>query len=84
MDHQAVLEFDYRSSSQAAIVERSVRLEAGDIEGDRTRATVDREGATLRVTVDAADLIALRAGCNTWLTLVDVAEECAGAQPAVS
>jgi KEOPS complex subunit Pcc1 len=80
MDHQAVLEFDYRSSSQAITVQRSVSLEAGDIEGDRTRASVDRDGATLTVTIDAADLVALRAGCNTWLSLVDVAEQCAGAE----
>jgi len=80
MDHQAVLAFDYPSSSLAATVKRSVSLEAGDIEGDRTRASVEREGATLRVTVDAADLIALRAGCNTWLSLVDVAEQCAGVE----
>lgn len=80
MDHQAVLAFDYRSSSQATTVQRSVSLEAGDIEGDRTRATVERDGATLTVTIDAADLVALRAGCNTWLSLVDVAERCAGAE----
>ena len=80
MDHQAALDFDYSTPSDARLVERSVSLEAGDIEGDRTQATVAREGRTLTVTVDAADLVALRAGLNTWLSLVDVAERCAGVE----
>ncbi|PSP73697.1 hypothetical protein BRC70_02960 [Halobacteriales archaeon QH_6_68_27] len=37
---------------------------------------VDRAEATVTVTVTAADLVALRAGVNTWLGLVAVAEEC--------
>lgn len=82
MDHQAVLDFDYVSPATARTVERTVALEAGDIESDRTHASVSRDGATLSVTVDAADLVALRAGCNTWLSLVSVAERCAGAEPA--
>lgn len=80
--HRAVLEFDYDDSDGAALVADSVRVESGDIEGDRTTATVDREGATVVVTVEAADLVALRAGVNTWSSLVSVAESCAGAVPA--
>lgn len=80
MDHQAVLDFDYHSPGAAGLVERSVSIEAGDIEGERTQATVTREGDTLTVTIDAADLVALRAGLNTWLSLVDVAERCAGVE----
>lgn len=79
MDHEALLEFEYSSSESARTVARSVAVEAGDIEGDRSRATVDRAGATVTVTVAAADLVALRAGLNTWLSLVAVAESCAGA-----
>ena len=79
MDHEAVLTFEYPDAQRARSVERSVRVEAGDIEGDRTEATVDRDGATLTVTVAAADLTALRAGLNTWSSLVGVAERCAGA-----
>lgn len=82
MAHQAVLDFEYPDRSHARIVERSVSIEAGDIEGDRTTASVDREDTVLTVTIDAEDLVALRAGVNTWCSLVEVAEECAGASSA--
>jgi KEOPS complex subunit Pcc1 len=72
--HDAVLEFAFQDERRARIVERSVRREVGEIGGDRTAATLDRDGATVAVTVTASDLVALRAGCNTWTTLVSVAE----------
>jgi len=76
VDHQAVFEFDYADPESARRVQRSVAVEVGDIEGDRSTATLERDGATLTVTVGARDLVALRAGCNTWLSLVSVAETC--------
>ncbi len=79
MDHATELVFEYGSPAVARAVERSVAVEAGDIEGDRSEAAVRREDATVTVTVDAADLTALRAGNNTWLTLVEVAERVADA-----
>ncbi|WP_254543260.1 KEOPS complex subunit Pcc1 [Halomarina pelagica] len=72
--HDALLEFEYESPDHAALVERCVRQEVGEIEGDRTRAEVGRDGATVAVRIDADDLVALRAGLNTWCTLVEVAE----------
>ena len=78
MTHEAVLEFDYADPASARTVADSVAVEAGDIEGDRSRASVEHAGATVTVTVTAADLVALRAGCNTWGSLVAVAESCAG------
>ena len=75
--HAASYEFSYDSLDTARIVESSLRVEAGDITGDRTSAVVERTGTTLTVTVDATDLTALRAGTNTWLTLVEVAESAA-------
>jgi KEOPS complex subunit Pcc1 len=77
--HSTVLVFTYDSVGVARTVERSVAVEAGDIEGDRSRASVARDGDTVTVRVDAADLTALRAGQNTWLTLVEVAETTAEA-----
>jgi len=77
--HGTDLVFDYGSPAVARVVERSVAVEAGDIEGDRSEASVERDGATVTVTVEAADLTALRAGNNTWLTLVEVAERAAAA-----
>jgi KEOPS complex subunit Pcc1 len=78
-DHETVLEFDYPDAQRAARVARSVRVEAGDVDGDRTAVTVERDDATVVVTVTAADLVALRAGLNTWSALVGVAERCGGA-----
>ncbi|MFB6179451.1 MAG: KEOPS complex subunit Pcc1 [Halorientalis sp.] len=74
--HDAVFEFEYDDPQQARIVARSVRQEVGQIDGDRTRATIARDGSVVTVTVLADDLVALRAGVNTWLTLVSVAERC--------
>lgn len=72
--HRSTLSFSYESVDRARIVERSVGVEAGDIEGDRTAARVERAGATVTVTIDADDLVALRAGHNTWLSLIEVSE----------
>ncbi|MFB6134508.1 MAG: KEOPS complex subunit Pcc1 [Halanaeroarchaeum sp.] len=72
--HHSTLSFSYDSVERARIVERSVAVEAGDIEGERTSATVERDDATLRVSIEAADLVALRAGQNTWLSLIEVSE----------
>ena len=72
--HETTLELDYGSERPARLVERSVRPEIGEIDGDRSDAELAREGSTVRITVRAADLVALRAGTNTWLTLVGVAE----------
>ncbi|QIO22127.1 KEOPS complex subunit Pcc1 [Haloarcula sp. JP-L23] len=72
--HRTILTLDYPDEERARRVERSLRPELGAIDGDRTTATLTRDGATLECTVTATDLVALRAGCNTWLTLTSVAE----------
>lgn len=77
--HEATLVFSYPDAATARTVERSVRREVDEIDGDRSRATVDRDVDTVTVTVAARDLTALRAGQNTWLTLVEVAERTAAA-----
>jgi KEOPS complex subunit Pcc1 len=74
--HETSFSLEYDTESDAATVERSFRPEIGDIEGDRTGATLAREGSVVRVDIEAADLVALRAGQNTWLSLVSVAERC--------
>ena len=72
--HDATLSFAFDDERRARIVAESVRQEVDEIDGDRTRSSVDRTAATVTVTVTARDLVALRAGCNTWSTLVSVAE----------
>ncbi|WP_135667165.1 KEOPS complex subunit Pcc1 [Halorhabdus rudnickae] len=82
MDHEAVLTFEYSDPDSARLVERSVAREIGEIGGDRTRTRIGRVDNTLTLTVEAADLIALRAGLNTWTGLVAVAEESGAVHPA--
>ncbi len=73
----ASLSFEYDDERTARIVERSVGVEVGEIDDDRSRAAVERTGATVIVDVAAADLVALRAGTNSWTRLVAVAEHLA-------
>lgn len=72
--HESTLVFEYDSPHRAATVERSVEREVGEIDGGRSSARVTRDGAVVTVRIDARDLVALRAGQNTWTTLVGVAE----------
>ncbi|WP_255197321.1 KEOPS complex subunit Pcc1 [Halorarius litoreus] len=76
--HTADLVFTYDSVDIASLVERSVRQELGEIDGDRTTASLSLDATELTVHVDADDLVALRAGINTWSTLVEVAERVTG------
>jgi len=72
--HAADLSVEYRSVDDAAVVADAVRQEVGEIDGDRSTATVTRDGHEVRVEFAADDLVALRAGLNTWGTLAEVAE----------
>lgn len=72
--HEATYTFAYDSVASATIIERSVRPEVGDIDDDRSRVQLSRSNSRIEITVEAADLVALRAASNTWLSLVDVAE----------
>ena len=72
--HAAELVFTYDTTEAAGLVADAVGQEVGEIEGDRTRVTVRHDGASFVVDVSADDLVALRAGLNTWSTLVEVAE----------
>lgn len=76
--HDAVLTFEYTNAQRARRVERAIAPEAGDIAGDRTTVSLARDDATLELIVEADDLTALRAGLNTWFSLVTVAERAGG------
>jgi KEOPS complex subunit Pcc1 len=75
--HEAELVFDQDDPERARLLAGSVGQEVDEIEGDRTRATVAARGRSVVVAVAADDLVALRAGINTWSTLVEVAERAA-------
>jgi KEOPS complex subunit Pcc1 len=72
--HTVSLSFDYDDERRARLVHAAIAVEVGEIDDDRATATVARDRATLDVDVFARDLVALRAGVNTWVRLVETAE----------
>ncbi|ELZ07268.1 KEOPS complex subunit Pcc1 [Natrialba aegyptia] len=75
--HDTLLEFDYESSERATVVAESVAREIGEIDDERSRTTIERDGSVVTIRIDAEDVIALRAAVNTWFSLIDVAERTA-------
>ncbi|WP_096393707.1 KEOPS complex subunit Pcc1 [Halorubrum trapanicum] len=73
--HETVLSFSYPTERRARVVADALGPEVGEIDDARSSATVDREGESVRVRVLADDLVALRAGVNSWSRLVAVAED---------
>ena len=72
--HETVLSFSYPTERRARVVADALGPEVGEIDDARSSASVDREGDAVRVRVLADDLVALRAGVNSWSRLVAVAE----------
>ncbi|MFC4407174.1 KEOPS complex subunit Pcc1 [Haloarchaeobius iranensis] len=76
--NETVLEFEYDDDATATLVAESVRPEVGEIASDRSTTSLRCDGGTVVVTVAADDRVALRAGVNTWIRLVAVAERTRG------
>ena len=72
--HAVDLAFEYDCADDAALVAGAVRQEVGEIDGGRSTASLERADRRVLVEIRAEDLVALRAGLNTWQTLVEVAE----------
>ena len=72
--HAGTLTFSYESSERASVVAASVEREVGEIDDERSRTTLELADRRLTITVEARDLVALRAALNTWNGLVSVAE----------
>jgi KEOPS complex subunit Pcc1 len=72
--HTAELRFQYERPNTARIVADAIEQEIGEIGGDRALTTLSRGESQLSIEISAEDLVALRAGLNTWETLVEVAE----------
>ncbi|WP_255170144.1 KEOPS complex subunit Pcc1 [Natrononativus amylolyticus] len=75
--HDATLEFEYETPARARVVADSVSREVDEIDDERSRTTIARDGALVTIEIVARDVTALRASLNTWFTLVDVAERAA-------
>ena len=76
--NETVLEFEYDDDATATLVAESVRPEVGEIASDRSTTSLRLDESTVVVTVTADDRVALRAGVNTWIRLVGVAERTRG------
>lgn len=72
--HETSLSLSYPGSETASRIEAALQPEAGDIAGDRTAVAIERSGEELTLVIQAKDPVALRAGLNTWLGFVEVAE----------
>ncbi|MFP8891335.1 KEOPS complex subunit Pcc1 [Natrialbaceae archaeon A-CW2] len=75
--HDATLEYTYETATRARAVENAVAQEIGEIDDERSQTTLERSERTVTIMVVAKDLTALRAALNTWMTLVEVAEQAA-------
>jgi len=78
--HTAVLSFEYPTPEAATIIERSVSVEVDGLDADRSTIDVTRTETRVEVDVAADDLVALRAGLNSWLRYLSVAEQVAGCE----
>jgi KEOPS complex subunit Pcc1 len=76
--HTAALCFEYPTGEAARLIERAIRVEVDELDDDRSTVSVSRTDQTVGVDVGADDLVALRAGINSWLRYVSVAERVAG------
>lgn len=72
--HRVVFTLEYEDERTARIVSSSLAQEIGEIDNNRSTTTLSRNSTDVSITVDAMDLVALRAAMNTWLSLAGVAE----------
>lgn len=72
--HRLQLTRQYETADQTAAVYTALEPEVGAIPGDRSTARLNRTATQLVVTIDAADLSALRAANGTWTALLQAAE----------
>ena len=76
--HTAALCFAYPTAEDARLIEQSIRVEVDQLDDSRSAVAVDRTDTRVAVDIAADDLVALRAGLNSWLRYVSVAETVAG------
>lgn len=52
----------------------SLTPEAATLADDRSKTTLSLDGSELVISIEARDLVGLRAAMNTWMNLIRVAE----------
>ncbi|ERH06893.1 MAG: uncharacterized protein conserved in archaea [Halonotius sp. J07HN4] len=75
--YSTLLRFEYPTATAARRIERSIAVEVGELDPDRSTVTVDREEAVVTLAIEATDRVALRAGINSWCRYVATAESVA-------
>lgn len=73
-NHSTTLSFEYDTPETVAHIAHSIRQEVDEIPGDRTTGQVHYTESVVVVRIRARDLPAMRAGVQTWCSLVDAAE----------
>lgn len=76
LPHEVLLEASYAPDTASRIVD-SLTIEAAELDDDRSRTEIDRDGGDVRIAIAARDLTSLRAACGTWFGLLGVAERAA-------
>jgi len=76
--HETVLSFQYPTERRARLAGDALAPEIGEIDDARSAATISRDDDTIHVRIAADDLVALRAGINSWSRLVEVTERVCG------
>jgi len=71
--HSLTVEIDL--GPLARPVYESLEPELQAVVTDRSRVTLEQAGDALRLSVDAEDLVSMRAAINTWLRLIRIAED---------
>lgn len=72
--HTVRFQFVFADVHRARIVRDAIQVEVGGVDDDRAGVTVSRAADTVSIEIQAEDFRALRAGCNSWMRLIDVAE----------
>ena len=72
-----VLRFPYPTATAAGRIERAISVEVDQLDDDRSAATVSRDDDEVQIEITATDLVALRAGINSWCRYVETAERVA-------
>ena len=68
------LEFEI-SDPDASVIYRALQPEVMTTPSERSCTGLIKDDPGLRLTIDAEDLVSLRASINTWLRLVKIAED---------
>ncbi|MDI6888342.1 MAG: KEOPS complex subunit Pcc1 [Methanocellales archaeon] len=69
--------FEIDLGEHADVVYRSLCPELEDVPSLRSGVTLELKGSTIKLSIEAKDIVSLRAALNTWLRLIKIAHEMA-------